>query len=71
VASGRPTEVNVTMPLGRYLYEWRYQTICSKSHALIFVFKDARHDDALTGFADGDEDCGGSPGQGAGLRNDG
>ena len=28
------------------------QTICSKPHALMSVFKDVRHDDALTGFAD-------------------
>jgi hypothetical protein len=35
------------------------------------VFKDVRHDDALTGFADVYEDCDCRPGQEAGLRNDG
>jgi len=39
--------------------------------SLMSVFKDDRHDRALTGFADGDEVYSCRPGQEAGLRNDG
>jgi hypothetical protein len=39
--------------------------------ALMSVFKGVRHDDAFTGFADGDSTYGCRPGQEAGLRNDG